>query len=113
VIRHRVGIELGERVLLGSGEAGEVAEVVGRQRQVGVQRLADRLAVVPGLGDSEQFDVLLDDVGDAVQDGSALGRGRAAPSRGGLLGRIECGLDVVGKYSPPLGLTQPPLIQCS
>ena len=44
---------------------GEVAEVVGRKRDVGGERLAHRLAVVPALGDREHHAVLLDRVGDA------------------------------------------------
>ncbi len=52
--------------------AREVAEVVDRQRDVGGHRLADRLAVVPRLGDREQLEVLLHPVGDLVQDDRAL-----------------------------------------
>ncbi len=53
---------------LGADAAGEVAEVVGGQGDVGVEGLAHGLAVVPGLGDGEQFQVLLDAVGDLQQD---------------------------------------------
>ena len=58
---------------------GEIAEVIDRQRDVGVQRLADRLAVVPGFGDRDRLQVLLDPVGDLVQDHRPLGRRRLAP----------------------------------
>jgi hypothetical protein len=46
--------------------------MVDGQRHVRGQRLADRLAVVPGLGDGEQFQVVLDRVGDLVQDVRAI-----------------------------------------
>jgi hypothetical protein len=46
VVGDGVGVDLAERPFLRAHAAGEVAEVVDRQRDVGVQRLADRLAVV-------------------------------------------------------------------
>ena len=62
--------------------AGEVAEVVDGQRHVGGQGLADRLAVVPGLGERRAWlQVLLDPVGDLVQDRGPLGRRGLAPGR--------------------------------
>ena len=59
--------------------AGEIAEVVDRQRQVGVRRLADRLAVVHRLDERERLEVGLDPVGDPVEDVRAVG-GRGACS---------------------------------
>ena len=53
------------RALERAGGAGEVAEVVDRERDVGGERLAHRLAVLPGLGDREHLEVGLDGVGDA------------------------------------------------
>ena len=82
VVGHGVVVDLGDRALLGADGAGEVAEVVDGQRQVGVEGLADRLAVVPGLGDREHLEVLLHPVGDLVEDDGALGGGGLAP--GGL-----------------------------
>ena len=68
--------------LLGAQHAGEVAEVVDRQRQVGGQRLADRLAVVPGLGDGEHLEVLLDPVGDLVAGCCERSAGEVLPHAG-------------------------------
>ena len=86
-----------ERALLGADGAGEVAEVVDRQRQVGGQGLADRLAVVPGLADGERLEVRLDAVRDLVQDVGALGGGGLAPGRGGRVRGVESELDVLGR----------------
>ena len=52
VVGDGVVVDLGQRALLRADAPGEVAEVVDGQRDVGVQGLADRLAVVPGLGDA-------------------------------------------------------------
>ena len=73
-------VDLRDRALLGAHRAGEVAEVVDRQRHVGAQRLAHRLAVLPALGDGEHLEVLLDRVGDRVEHGGALGRRATAPT---------------------------------
>ncbi len=98
-----VAVELGELALLRADDGREVAEVVGGERQVGVERFADRLAVVPGLGDGEQLAVGVDDVGDLVEDRGALGRARAAPRGCGLVGGVERGLDVLGGPAGDLG----------
>ena len=45
-----VVVEFRQRAFLGADAAGEIAEMIGRQRHIGVGRLADRLAVVHGLG---------------------------------------------------------------
>ena len=42
-------------------------------------RLADRLAVVPALRDRDLLEVLLDPVGDLVQDHRSFGGGRSSP----------------------------------
>ena len=81
VVGGGVVVELGQPALLGADGGGEVAEVVGGERDVGVEGLADRLAVVPGFGDGEHLEVLVDPVGDLVQDGGALGDGGLAPGR--------------------------------
>ena len=60
-----VVVDLGNRAFLGTDAAGEVAEMIDGQRDVGVGRLADRLAVVPGLGEGDQVEILLHPVGDA------------------------------------------------
>ncbi|MNX59002.1 hypothetical protein D3C86_898590 [compost metagenome] len=72
VIGRGVFVDLGGATFLGADAAGVVAEVVGGQRHVGVQRLAHGLAVVPGFGDGQQFEVLLDAVSDFQQHQGAV-----------------------------------------
>jgi ParB family chromosome partitioning protein len=80
---------------LGAGAAGEIAEMVDRQRQIGDRRLADRLAVVQGLNERQHRDVLFDAVGDRVQDGRA-GRCRGFPPGVFRLVRgVEGGFDIL------------------
>ena len=52
----------------------EVAEVIGRERDVGGQRLTHRLAVLVALCNREHLHVLVDRVGDGIQDGGSIGR---------------------------------------
>ena len=96
VIGDGVVVDLGDAAFLGADRAGEIAEMVDGERHVGGRRLADRLAVVPGLGERQQVEILLHAVGDPVEDQRALGGAGAAP---GVLGRVrgvERGLDVLG-----------------
>jgi len=89
-------VDLGDRAFLGAQGAGEVAEMVGRERDVSVQRLADRLAVVDGLGVGEHLEVGFDAVGDLQQDIGALGRRGPGPLVGSGVRGVECGFDVLG-----------------
>ncbi len=57
VVGDQVLVDLADRALLGAQRAGEVAEVVDRERDVGGEGLADRLAVLPGLGDRDGGEV--------------------------------------------------------
>src|SRR5699024_1242742 len=68
VVGDGVVVDLGQPALLGADGTGEVAEVVDGQRKVGVEAFAHGLAVVPGLGDGEQFEAVLHAVGDPVED---------------------------------------------
>ena len=89
VVRDGVVVELGEVAVLGADEAREVAEVVGGERQVGVQRLADRTCRCPtsrrpraARGSASMH------VGDRVAGCAARSRGaRAAPGRCAPCGR--------------------------
>ena len=96
VVGGGVVVELGQPAFLGADGGGEVAEVVGGERDVGVEGFADRLAVVPGFGDGEHLEVLVDPVGDLVQDRGALGDGGLAPGRCDLVGGVQRQLDVLG-----------------
>ena len=86
VISDGVAIDLGGAAFLGAQAPGEIAEVVGGQRDVGVEGFADGLAVVPGFGDRQQFEVLFDAVGDFQQDQRAGLGGSGAPGIGSGVG---------------------------
>ena len=96
VIRHGVAVDLGSAAFLGAQAAGEVAEVVDRQRDVGVEGFAHGFAVVPGFGDGQQFQVLFDAVGDFQQDQRALLHRGLAPRIGGGMGGVQGLVDVFG-----------------
>ncbi|MNY48424.1 hypothetical protein D3C86_1837580 [compost metagenome] len=72
VIGRGVFVDLGGATFLGADAAGVVAEVVGGQRDVGVQRFPYGFAVVPGFSDGQQFEVLLDAVGNFQQRQGAV-----------------------------------------
>jgi hypothetical protein len=80
----------------------KVAEVVNRERNIGGERLAHGLAVVPGLGNGDLLEVLFDAVGDAVQHERALGDRRLAPSLLRGVCRVEGRLDVLGRTAADL-----------
>ncbi|MNP57947.1 hypothetical protein D3C76_1528180 [compost metagenome] len=67
VVGHGAFVDFGGTAFLGADAAGEVAEVIDRQWDVGVEGFTDRLAVVPGFGDGQDFEVLFDAVGDFQQ----------------------------------------------
>ena len=92
-------VDLRDPALLGAHGAGEVAEVVDHQRDVGGERLAHRLAVVPALGDREHLQVLLDRVGHRVQHRRAFGGRLPAPGVLGGVRGVERQLDVLGAES--------------
>jgi len=78
--------------------------VVDGERDVGVERLADRLAVIDGLGVGEQLEVGLEAVGDLEQDvGARGGVGLAPLGEGGMRG-VERELDVLGGGARGLGV---------
>ncbi|MNS22584.1 hypothetical protein D3C72_543840 [compost metagenome] len=72
VIGHGAFVDFRGAAFLSADAASEVAEVVDRQRNVGIEGFADRLAVVPGFGNGQQFEVLLDTVGDLQQNVGAV-----------------------------------------
>ena len=86
----RLGLAVREGVLELVGPARVVEEVRGREREVDVAGLVDRLAAVQGLEHRELARALLDDAGDPVEVLRALGgrelrpavvEGRRAPPR--------------------------------
>jgi hypothetical protein len=96
VVGDRLLVDHRDRPLLGPQASGEVAEVVDGQREVGGQRLPDRLPVLPALGDGEHLEVFLHPVGDPVEDVGPLGRAGRAPGDGSGVGGVEGQLDIAG-----------------
>ncbi|MNX94644.1 hypothetical protein D3C86_1268820 [compost metagenome] len=94
VIGDRVVVQLGDAAFLRANAAGEIAEVVDGQRDVGGKRFTHRLAVVPGLGLGDGLQVLLHAVGDTVQDQGALGDAGLAPAVPGGVSGVQRQLDV-------------------
>ena len=103
VVGDGVGVDLGDAAFLGPDRAREVAEVIDGQRQVGGQGLADRLAVLPALGDRKHLEVGLDPVGDLVQDDGPLGGRGAAPGGLGAVRGVQRQVDVLGGAAGDLG----------
>ena len=73
-----VVIDLADRAFLSADRAGEIAEMVDGERDVGGHRLADRLAVVPSLGERNLLQIRLHAVGDLVEHLRPFGRARTA-----------------------------------
>jgi hypothetical protein len=94
VIGDGVLVDLGQRALLGPYRAREVPEVVDGQWEVSVQRLADRFAVVPRLGERQGLEIGLDAVGDLVEDVGAFTGSRLAPRGGSAVSGVQRLVDV-------------------
>ena len=94
VVGDRVLVDLRQGALLGTECAGVVAEVIDGQRDVGGECLTHGLAVVPGLGDGQHLEVLLETVGDLQQDTGALLDGGLAPGGCGGVCCVDSLLDV-------------------
>ena len=87
-------IDLADRTLLGADRAGEITEMVDGERDVGGHRLADRLAVVPSLGERNLLQIRLHAVGDLVEHLRPFGDRGAPPGVFRGMRRVESGLDV-------------------
>ncbi len=96
VIGRGVLIDLGGGAFLGADAPSVVAEVVCSQWDVGVQGFTHGLAVIPGFGDGEHFEVLLDTVGNLQQDQRARLHAGFAPGISGSMGGIQGFFDVCG-----------------
>src|SRR6202042_3215200 len=60
-------LDLGYPAFLGGYRRGEVPEMIGRQRDVGRERLAHRLSVLVTLRYGEHLGVLIDRIGNGIQ----------------------------------------------
>ncbi|SSK36879.1 Uncharacterised protein [Klebsiella pneumoniae] len=72
MIGHRGFVNLGGASLLSAQAAGEVAKMIHRQRQVGIQGFADRFPIVPALRHRQIFQMLFNTIGDLQQQPGAL-----------------------------------------
>ena len=99
MVGDRVVVDLGQPAFLGADAAGEIAEMVDGERDVRGHGLADRLAIVPGLGLGQQGKVLLHPVGDAIKDQRPFGRAGASPGILSGMGGIERQFDI-GRVRP-------------
>ncbi len=97
MIGDRIVVEFPDRAFLGANTAGEIAEMVDGQRNVGGGGFAQRLAVIPGFGLGDPCQVLLDTVGDLQKDVGAFGDRRPAPTVLCLVGGIERQLYILGR----------------
>ena len=90
------------------GPAGVVAVGLDGQRQVGVERIAVGLAVVERFEGGQLFLVLLDEVGELVEQPAAFGGAHLRPGAfleglaGGLDGEIDVGLVALGDLADGL-----------
>ena len=96
MIGDHVLIDFAQCSLLRADRAGEIAEMVDGERQVGRHRLADRLAVIPCLDNGQLFQIGFHPVGDAVEDERPFGDGCAAPAILRGMGGVQRKIDVAG-----------------
>ncbi len=98
-----VGIDRRDAAFLRPDAAGEVAEMVDCKRHVGSAGLADRLAIVDRLGKRQQLQIILEPVGDAIENPGALGGRDPCPLILGGVRRIERALDIFRRRQRELG----------
>ena len=94
VIGDGVVVNLAQRSLLGADRAGEITEVIHRQRNIGIQGLPDRLAVIPRLSERDLLQIFLDPIGDLVQDHRSVGHRGLTPGRGRGMCSVQRQLDI-------------------
>ncbi len=68
MIGDSVMVDFGDAAFLSADDAGIIAPMIDAEREIGIGRLADRLAVVERLDQREQVEVGRHLVGDLVQD---------------------------------------------
>jgi hypothetical protein len=89
--RNGIALQLG-------GPAREIAEVIGGQRHISTSGIFDGLAVVQRLQQCQFLGVLLDQLGDAPEQATALGRGESGPGAAfeGLARGGDGAIDIFG-----------------
>ena len=95
VIRDGVVIDLRDRAFLRTDAAGEVAPVIDCKRKIGIHGFADRLAVVPCLGQRQELEVIFHPLCNLVhQDGAVRGAGMTPALAGGMC-CVQCPFNVL------------------
>ncbi len=89
-----IGIQLTDGAFFSADDAGEIAEVVNGQREVGGAGFAEGLAVVPGFGAGQRFEVGLHHIGNFEEEIAAGGSRGGIPGRRGSPGGIKGQFDV-------------------
>ena len=79
VVGDGVVVDLGDGAFLGADAAGEVAPVIDGQGNIGGHGFADGLAVVPGFGQGEHFEVVFHALGNLDHEVGAMGGAGVAP----------------------------------
>lgn len=96
MVGHGILVDLRRGAFLRAQAAGEVAEMVDRQRQIGIQGFADRFAVVPGFGQRQHLQPRLDAIGDGQQHIGAFLHAGFTPGVRRRMRRVKRQLDVFG-----------------
>ena len=91
----RVVVQRGCPAVFTAEDTGEIAEMVGRCRDVDGFRFPYGLAVVQGFDEGQRVGMLFDDVGDFQENVLAFSRRYVFPGRKGCLGSADGSVDVV------------------
>ena len=91
-----VVVDFRQRAFLGADATREIAEMVDRQRHICGQGLPHRLAVIPGFGDRQHFQIGFHAVGDAIDPVGPFRHRGAAPGVGGGMSGVQRQFDVLG-----------------
>ena len=83
VVGHGVFVDFADATFLRTDTAGKIAEMVNRQRNVGIECFAHGFAIVHGLGVGELFEVGFDAIGDFQQNIGAFCRRGFTPAISG------------------------------
>jgi hypothetical protein len=95
MISDRIMVDLADASFLRAQASSKIAEMIDRQRQVSRLGFANGLAIVDGLDQGEEIELLFDPVGDAQECLRALRRRGAAPSLPGGMRGIERQFDIL------------------
>ena len=96
-------IKLGSATLFTANHTGEIAEMIGSQRNIGGASFTDGFAVIQRFLQSKQFGIFIDYIGDFIQNSRSLGSSSFFPGFKCFLRRgyrrIHIGITRLGKFS--------------